>query len=89
LESVNYYQADKILEFTYSFPARIGRQFQEIRVPVPSKEKEQLQKVLKHFGIKPLEHLPADDDDDYDTFNEKFNSKTNNDLGEEGFEIKF
>ncbi len=89
LESVNYYEADRILEFTYSFVSRYGRQFQEVRVPVPSTEEEKLQKVLMHFGIKPmflrpesteLEEMPEQDS----SFVEK-----KKDVESEGFEIKF
>jgi hypothetical protein len=50
LDSVEYYMADRILEFKYSYHGYRYRVFRNIRVPVPAAEDAQLQKVLKHFG---------------------------------------
>lgn len=93
LESVNYYEMDKILEFTYSYIVRGGRQFQELRVPVPEKEEGQLQKVLQHFGISPLAYSPSEtteeeEEEDYpesSSFVKEEKKEDNN----EGFEVKF
>jgi len=54
LEGIVYYEAERILEFKYSyinFAARFRRKYLDIRVPVPVTEEAQLQKVLKHFGV--------------------------------------
>jgi len=59
-ESVNYYEMDKILEFTYSYMVGRSRQFKELRIPVPEKEAEQLQKVLQHFGVSSLAYVPSE-----------------------------
>ena len=46
------YRADKaILEFSYSFPAQVGRQSVEVWVPVPATASKGLDAVLAYFGI--------------------------------------
>ena len=53
LEGIVYYEAERILEFKYSY-IDINRIYRrknlDVRVPVPATEEAQLQKVLKHFG---------------------------------------
>lgn len=52
LEGIVYYEAERILEFKYSYiGARFRRKNLDVRVPVPATEEAQLQKVLKHFGV--------------------------------------
>ena len=52
LEGIIYHEAERILEFKYSYIGpRFRRKNLDVRVPVPETEDAQLYKVLKHFGV--------------------------------------